>query len=491
MTTFNQRQLHLGLMFWATGTHSAGWRHPLAKTDGAFNIRFIQDVCKTVEAAKFDFIFLGDRLVADPALAKTNPGQMVRLEPFVVASAIAAATERVGIVVTTNTTYSDPFTVARMLASLDHVSHGRASWNIVTGADVAAAKNFSRDAHWTTDARYDWADAFAASVHEIWDSWRERALHREAHDLHIDRRAIDAVQVERAPIQFSGPGPLPRSPQRYPVILHAGTSERSRDLAAKYADVVFTGDARIEASQAYYRDIKARAHAYGRNPHDIKIVPGLVVIVEETTEQAIDVHDTLNRLILLDPEDTSIEPDGKGDTSGGTQPNFQYVGMGRGALRNLSLASDAFGVDLRGHSHHDPVDPALFDQTHEQGREILAYITRLTRRTLDAREPARRITYLDLIHASIAQTSAVVGNPQEVADYMQRWLDEEAADGFNIFPPFLPYSVDRFCDLVVPELQRRGIYRHDYASPLLRDHFGLTPGTHGSTRRPAHSSEEA
>jgi FMN-dependent oxidoreductase (nitrilotriacetate monooxygenase family) len=468
MTRIPARQLHLGLMFWATGTHSAGWRHPLAKTDGAFDIAFIQEVCRTVERAKFDFIFLGDRLVADPALAKTNPGQMARLEPFVVASAIAAATERVGIVVTTNTTYSDPYTVARMLASLDHISGGRASWNIVTGADEAAAYNFSREAHWSNERRYDWAEEFTQSVLKLWDSWAPAALAEDG--LTLDPGAIAPVDYQGKYIRFDDAGPLPRSPQRHPVILHAGTSERSRDLGARYADVLFTGDARIEESQAYYRDIKERARRYGRNPDDVKIVPGLIVVVEETTAAAVATYDALNRLIVLDPEEHAPEK----RASSETQPNFQYVGMGRGARRNLSLASDAFGIDLRGHAHDELAPADLAERTNENGRHILHYITRLTRRTLTAPDPAQRITYLDLIHASIAQTSAVVGNPQEVADYMQLWLESNAADGFNIFPSFVPYSADRFCDLVVPELQRRGIYRQDYSGPQLRDHFQLT-----------------
>jgi FMN-dependent oxidoreductase (nitrilotriacetate monooxygenase family) len=469
-----QRQLHLGLMFWATGTHSAGWRHPLAKTDGAFDIAFIQDICRKVEDAKFDFIFLGDRLVADPALAKTNPGQMARLEPFVVGSAIAAATKHVGIVVTTNTTYSDPFTVARMFASFDLISRGRASWNIVTGADPAAALNFSRTEHWSVDRRYDWADDFTKSVLASWNSWTDGAYsHRDGkHDASvlIDLSGVRPTGFASPLIELSGPSGFPRSPQGRPVILHAGTSERSRDLGARYADVIFTGDARLEPAQAYYRDLKARAKAYGRRPEDLKIVPGLMVVVEPTTQAAIETYDALNELIVLDPEDPVDAPVMGAD---GGKPNFQYVGMGRGAKRNLSLASEALGVDVRGNPHDALVPPDIYERASMSGRQIIDYITRLTRRNLLSDKRSERITYRDLIYASIAQSSAVVGNPQEVADYMQHWFDNEAADGFNIFPPFVPYAVDRFCELVVPELQRRGIYRRDYSGTTLHGHFDL------------------
>ncbi|WP_223851699.1 LLM class flavin-dependent oxidoreductase [Cupriavidus pauculus] len=459
MPDTRHRQLHLGLMFWATGTHSAGWRHPAARADGAFDIAFIQQTCRDAEASCFDFIFLGDRLVADPALARTNPGQMARLEPFVAASAIAAATERVGIVVTTNTTYSDPFTVARMLSSLDHLSAGRASWNVVTGADPAAALNFSRTAHWDNEARYAHAETFTRTVRSLWDAWGPDALTDDDGKLALHARQIRA-----------GGSALPRSPQHHPIILHAGTSERSLDFGARHADVIFTGDARFDVARDFYREVKARAAAYGRNPDDLKVVPGLTVIAEPTTEAAVSTYDTLNRLLTLDPEDPAPEGTHAGDAAAA---DFQYVGMGRGASRNLSLASDVLGVDVRGHAYDALVPADIADRASERGRQILAYITRLTRRDLVAADPARRITYLDLIHASIAQSSAVVGNPAEVADYMQWWFEEGAADGFNVFMPFLPYAMDRFRTLVVPELQRRGIYRQRYGGPRLRDHFNL------------------
>lgn len=469
MTIKKARQLHLGLMFWATGTHSAGWRHPLAKTDGAYDIEFIQQVSAAAERAKFDFIFLGDRLVADPALAKTNPGQMSRLEPFVVASAIAAATDKIGLVVTANTTYSDPYTVARMAASLDHISAGRASWNIVTGADPAAALNFSRTEHWSNEKRYDWAEEFTAATIRLWKSWEEDAYAPAAEgQVQIRPERINNPAFEGNYIKFDAPLNLPRPPQGYPVLLHAGTSDRSRELGARYADVLFTGEAVFEDAKEYYDDVKGQAARFGRSPDDIKIIPGLIVVVEETTEQAVATYDTLNKLILLDPED---EPSASAQENAAGKPHFQYVGLGRGARRNLTLASDAIGVDVRGHALDDLLPPETLARASNAGKDIFAYITRLTRRTTSAQNPAQRITYLDLVHASIAQSSAVVGNPQEVADYMQYWFENGAADGFNIFASFLPYSADRFHELVVPELQRRGIYRRDYSGNTLREHF--------------------
>jgi alkanesulfonate monooxygenase SsuD/methylene tetrahydromethanopterin reductase-like flavin-dependent oxidoreductase (luciferase family) len=198
MTNFSardpNRELHFGLMFWATGTHSAGWRYPGSRADGAYDIEFIQENTKVVERAKFDFLFLGDRLATDPALAATNPAQMSRLEPFVAGSAIAAATSHIGICVTANPTYYDPYTLARLLASLDHLSKGRASWNLVTGADAIAAANFSRDEHWETEKRYDWADEFVDAVRDLWDSWEDDAFIRDKETgRFVDESRVHAI----------------------------------------------------------------------------------------------------------------------------------------------------------------------------------------------------------------------------------------------------------------------------------------------------------
>ncbi|THT98819.1 LLM class flavin-dependent oxidoreductase [Lampropedia puyangensis] len=458
-------------MFWATGTHSAGWRHPDARTDGAFDIAFIQSVVKTAEAAKFDFLFLGDRLVSDPALAKTNPGQMSRLEPFTVASAVAAVTTHIGLVVTANPTYNDPYTVARMTAALDHLSGGRASWNLVTGADPAAAQNFGRKEHWSTEQRYDWADEFVDVVRKLWDSWEDDAVQTDLHGLKIDRNRIHPIAHTGPLIHIDSALDMPRPPQGHVVLLHAGTSDRSRELAAREADVVFTGAATHADAQAYYRDIKARAAKYDRAADDISIMPGLIVITAETTAEAVAIYDQLNALITLDAEDPRTE--GEVNTEDKLQ-GFQYVSLGRGSKRNLTLVSSAIGVDVRGNDHDALVPPDVLTRAHEAGQAIFKFVSTQTRRTVDAADPAQRIRFRDLIHASIAQTATVVGNPQEVADFMQHWLHTEAADGFNIFPSYLPGTVDDFARLVVPELQARGLFRLDYSGHTFRDHLRLT-----------------
>jgi FMN-dependent oxidoreductase (nitrilotriacetate monooxygenase family) len=400
MTRFSDpnRQLHFGLMFWATGTHPAGWRYPGSKADAAYDIEFIQNTTRIVEDAKFDFLFLGDRLATDPALATTNPAQMSRLEPFVAGSAIAAATSHIGIAVTANPTYYDPYTLARLFASLDHLSKGRASWNIVTGADAIAAANFSRDEHWETEKRYDWADELVATVRDLWDSWEDDAFVRDRETgRFIDESKVHAINHRGKSFAVEGPLNVARPPQGQVVLLHAGTSERSRQLGAREADVIFAAGPDIETAKEYYADIKTRAMAYGRAPHEIQILPGLQVIVAETTAEA---HAIRDRLEDLRPKAVQ-------------------------AVDGQKARAGALGSQ-----------------------------------SADPRKPA-------------APVRGIVGNPREVADHIERWFAEEACDGFNVFPDYVPGAVEAFTGLVIPELQSRGLFRKEYAGPTFRDQLNL------------------
>jgi FMN-dependent oxidoreductase (nitrilotriacetate monooxygenase family) len=391
------RQLHFGLMFWATGTHSAGWRYPGSRADGAYDIEFIQDMTKVVERAKFDFLFLGDRLATDPAMATTNPAQMSRLEPFIAGSAIAAATTHIGIAVTANPTYYDPFTLARLLASLDHLSKGRASWNLVTGADAIAAANFSRDEHWETEKRYDWADEFVDSVRDLWDSWEDDALLRDKESgRFIDESKVHAIDHHGRYFDIAGPLNVARPPQGQVILLHAGTSDRSRELGAREADVIFAAGPNFEAAKEYYTDIKTRAASYGRHASEIQILPALQVTVAETTAEA-------NR---------------------------------------------------------------IFDRLEELRPQIVAPVT-----GQKSREGA--LGQSQRVSAPGASPRGLVGNPSEVADYIEEWFVEEACDGFNVFPNYVPGAVEAFAELVIPELQRRGLFRREYTGTTFRDHLNL------------------
>lgn len=442
-----ERELHLGLMFWATGTHAAGWRHPDAQADAAYDIALIQEVSQIAERAKFDFVFLGDRLASDPTLQHSNPAQISRLEPYSTATAIAAATTHIGIVVTANPTYSDPYGIARLLASLDQVSEGRAAWNLVTGADPAAAFNFGRDAHWDTAKRYSWAEECLQVVRDLWDSG-------------AGPDGVAPRRIDHRGRHFSVDGPLDvgRPPSGHVVVFNAGTSDLARELGASQADIIFAGpQPTLALRKEYYADIRARAARHGRQEH-VAVLPGLTPIVAPTTEEAVALYDRLNSLLVLDPEAEVGDLVRKG-------------GIGEGHRRNLSSASEVFGVDVTGNDLASEVPAGTLAAMSEEGVRRLAEITRLTRRTADGPD---RITYGDLVHATPAELShVVVGNPEEVADMIQEWFEGGAADGFNIYPAYVPGSVTAFTELVVPELQRRGLYRKDYRGRTLRDHLGL------------------
>ncbi|NUP27741.1 MAG: LLM class flavin-dependent oxidoreductase, partial [Nocardia sp.] len=248
-----------------------------------------------------------------------------------------------------------------------------------------------------------------------------------------------------------------RPPQGQVILLHAGTSDRSRELGAREADVIFAGQPDLDSAKEYYADVKARAARYGRAADEIRILPGLSVVVAPTTAAAVEIYDRLNSLVPLDPEHETVD-------------SVRFGGLGQGLKRNLASVSQVLEVEVSGHGVHDPVSREVFDAAAPAGRKIFAGITETTRRTVGGAAP---ITYFDLINGITVGSRTVVGNPIEVADHIQRWFEEGAADGFNIFPDFVPGSVQAFTELVVPELQRRGLFRTEYPGTTFRDHLGL------------------
>jgi len=461
------RGLHLGYMYWATGTHPAGWRFPGATAGRAFDPDYIVDVARRAEDAAFDFFFLGDRLATGTEYQYTNTSVLARPEPFTVAGYLAAKTSRIGLVVTANTTYYEPFNLARLTASLDHISAGRAAWNLVTGADPRAAGNYSRSRHGEADERYDRADEFADLVVHLWDSWEDGAFIRNKQTGEfVDGAKIHAVEHEGSYFQVRGPLNLSRPPQGHPVILHAGTSDRSRQLAARDADVVFGAAATIEDGVRYASDLRSRAAALGRDPEGLLVLPGLTPVVAETLEAARAVYDQLNALILLDED---IRYGGAGPDAwpiGGAPPRREDQGPGR---RNLAALSQRLGVDVTGADLDEPVDETVRQSATDEGRRLIA-----TAASRSGRLVGRGLTWRDVLYAHIWGAHVVVGGPSEVADYLEQWLRAGACDGFNIQSAFLLDQLEEFIRLVVPELRRRGLFRTEYTGTTLRDHLGLT-----------------
>ena len=474
------RALHLGYMYWANGTHPAGWRYPGAACGRAFEVDYVVDVARRAEDAAFDFLFLGDRLATGTEYQHTNTSVLARPEPFTLAGYLATKTSRIGLAVTANPTYSEPFNIARLTASLDHITAGRSAWNVVTGSDPRAAANFSRDRHGNADERYDRADEFVSLVRRLWDTWEDGAFvrNKETGEF-VNGDLIHTLDHSGPSFQVRGPLNLSRPPQGHPVVLHAGTSERSRQLAAREADVVFGGAATLQEGLDYASDLRARAAALGRDPAGLLILPGVTPIVAATAGDARAIHDRLNELIVLD-DDIRFGGAGPGAWPVGRQPAWREVyGPGH---RNLGALSQRLGIDVTEAGLARVVDGTAEQAASEGGRRLIATAAHRSGRTV-----GQDLTWRDVLYAHIWSEHVVVGGPAEVADYLESWLRAGACDGFNIQSAFLFEQFDAFTSLVVPELRCRGLFRTEYTGTTLREHLGLPrpANTVTGTGRPA------
>ncbi len=437
--------MRLGAFFYATGHHVAGWRHPSSEADGGINLDRYVGWAKAAEAAKFDLIFLEDGTgIRDADLRSSErTARSTHFEPVTLLSALAAVTHRVGLVATTSTSFNEPFNVARRFASLDHLSGGRAGWNLVTSATDLEAANFGNDKIARHADRYERAEEFVDVVLGLWNTWDD-----------------DAVVIDKASGQFSKPdgfrpldhkgkhfevrGPLnlSRTPQGQPVLVQAGSSGPGKDLAARTAEIVFTANQTLEEAVEFSRDLKGRMARFGRSPDDLKVMPGLFPVVGRTESEARDKFEELQALI--DP----------------------VVG--------LALLSRMVGHDL---SEHDP-DGAVPELPATEGlksRQQLMFDL--------ARREGLTLRRLYLRIAGARGHSQIVGTPAQIVDEMEARFRAGGADGFNIMPPTLPGGLDDFIELVLPELRRRGLFRTEYEGTTLRSHLGSRPpGGHGPAR---------
>ncbi len=410
----SRRQMKLGLFLWATGHHIAAWRHPKAHVTAGIDIAHYIELARTAEAAKFDMVFCEDAA----GLREANVGiasqtsRSIGFEPVSLLSALAARTERIGLVSTASTSYNEPYGLARMFASLDNLSAGRAGWNLVTSASPIEAANFVATGLRPHADRYERAREFAAAVTGLW-------LGRPGHDGQ----------------GFSAHDPLdiPPSPQGAPVMVQAGASDDGKDLAARTADVVFSAAQTFDEAKAFYDDLKGRLAVYGREPDDIKILPGVAPVVAETEAQAREKHDQLQELI---PDDVGV-----------------------------ALLSSYLSISDLGRYPLDGPLPELPESEGMKSRQALV-IEQARRDGLSIRDLARYF-------AGARGHWRLVGTPAQVADQLQARFEGGAADGFNVMPSWFPGEFDAFARLVVPELQRRGLFRKDYEGRTLREHLGL------------------
>lgn len=429
------RHLKLFLFPAASGAHVAAWRHP-ASRDGAPDFAADRATAELAEAAGFDALFFADRLAfggRDKASAERSSGA-AGLEPLTLLAALSAVTRDIGLVATASTSYQEPFHVARSFASLDHLSGGRAGWNLVTSLTDAEAGNFGREQHFEHGERYQRAEEFVDVVKALWDSLEDDAFPRDkATGRYLDGSKVHPLQHRGRHFSVRGPLNVPRPPQGHPLVVQAGSSEEGLQLAARVADVVFTTQQELAQAQAFYRELKSRLPAFGRQPEQQLIMPGLSVIVGRSRGEAEDKLRALNELIDIDV-----------------------------AVSFLSALSG--GTDLSAY----PLDGPLPELALTNGnRSKQALFLR------QAREKGLSIRQLALQVAGSGGHRVLLGTAEEVADDLQLWFESGAADGFNFKPLYLDDNLREFAEQVLPILRERGLFKHQYAAGTLREKLGL------------------
>jgi FMN-dependent oxidoreductase (nitrilotriacetate monooxygenase family) len=434
------RHMSLALSIANLGYHYAAWRHPDVPADGNMDFDHFRHCARIAEAGKFDLVFLADsaavRDLEDPRIAREMEHQIVKHEPLALLAAMSAITSRVGLVCTASATYNEPYNLARTLATLDHISEGRAGWNMVTGFSLDEAQNFGLDELHNSDLRHARAAEFVDVMNGLFDAWDENAFVRNKQTgIYYDPAGMRVLNHSGKYFKVRGPLDVPRPPQQRIPIFTAGTSDNAMELAAMKADVVYGGQPSLELARTYYADVKSRLAKYGRSPESLKMMPGIMAFVGRTQQEAQDKFDMMQGL---------IEP---------------RLGLGLLAVNNFP--------DYRGYDIDGPVP----DLPIEEGRK--SFFSRALNDQVKRDGLTIRQLY-ELVSGGFWHMG-VVGTPTRIADIMEEWFTTGAADGFNIQPPCVPLSAEDFVELVIPELQRRGLFRRDYEFSTLRGHLGLVP----------------
>ncbi|WP_329125050.1 LLM class flavin-dependent oxidoreductase [Streptomyces sp. NBC_01353] len=434
MTATSPRRLHLNAFLMNAGHHDAAWRHPRTQPERVTDLRYFQQLAQTAERGLLDSVFLADGLAL---WGNARYNALGGFEPLTLLSALAAVTEHVGLIATVSTTFNEPFHTARKFASLDHISGGRAGWNIVTSGTVNEARNFGQDEHLEHRLRYERAREFVEVATKLWDSWEDDAilLDRER-GVYADTDRVREINHRGESFGVQGPLNVPRSPQGYPLLVQAGSSEDGKEFAAQYAEAVFTAQQCLADGQAFYKDLKSRLARHGRAEDQLLVLPGIAPVIGSTEAEARELERELTELQI---------------------PEY-----------GLAQLSGMLGTDLTGLPLDGPL-PELPEERDINGNKsrftLVAELGRrdgLTLRELIARLGAGR------------GHQVLAGTPEQIADQIQEWFTHGAADGFNIMPPHLPGGLEDFVDHVVPILQRRGLFRTEYTGRTLREHYGLT-----------------
>ena len=430
----NSRQLRLGAFMRPVSIHTAAWRYPGAWPDANFNFDHLRRFAQTLERGRFDAFFMADHLAVlnMPLDGLKRSATVTSFDPLTLLPALAVVTQHLGLIATASTTYNEPYHVARKFASLDHLSGGRAGWNVVTSGNPHEAMNFGLEEHVGHAQRYQRAREFYDVVTGLWDSWADDAFVRDVDaGVYFDPAKLHVLHHHGQFLKVRGPLNVARPPQGWPVIVQAGASDAGRQLAAETAEVIFGAGGSLAYAREFYADVKRRTVAAQRDPDHLKVLPGAFVVVGDSAAEAREKRARLDRLVHYDS-----------------------------AIASLSIA---LGHDVSGLDPDAPLPSIPETNASKSGRERVIELAH--REHLTVRQLAQRVGgYAGL---------AFVGTPTMIADQMEEWFFTEACDGFNVMFPYLPGGLDDFVDRVVPELQRRGLFRREYEGRTLRENLGL------------------
>lgn len=428
------RRLHLGAFMRPVSIHTAAWRYPGGMPDANFNFKHLKRFAQTLERGKFDAFFMADHLAVlnMPMEALKRSATVTSFDPATLLPALAVVTEHLGLIATASTTFDQPYHVARRFAALDHLSGGRAGWNLVTTSNPDAALNFGLEEHVEHAERYRRGREFFDVVTGLWDSWADDAFIRDVESgIYFDPDKMHVLNHKGPYLSVRGPLNVARPIQGWPVIVQAGASDAGRQIAAETAEMIFTAQTTLADGQRFYADVKGRMQKLGRNPDHLKILPGCLVVVGDTVEEAREKRALLDSLVHYDSAIASL---------------------------SIALGHDASRFDPDG-----PLPDIPESNASKSGRERAIALAK--REDLTVRQLAQRLGGYGGL--------AMVGNPKAIADQMEEWLVTEGSDGFNVMFPYLPAGIDDFVDRVVPELQRRGLFRREYEGTTLRENLGL------------------
>lgn len=433
----NKGQIRLGAFLPAAGHHVAAWRHPDAPTNGGLSFAHYKGLARIAENARFDMLFLADGVAVRRALdpeTLSRTGHIDHFEPLTLLSALSAVTEHIGLAATVSTTYNEPYHIARKFASLDYLSGGRAGWNVVTSATDAEARNFNRDQQMDHRLRYERAREFLSVTKGLWDSWEDDAFPRDkVSGVYVDPEKLHVLHHKGAHFSVNGPLNVARPIQGYPVIIQAGASEDGQEFAAETAEVIFTAWRTIEEARTFYKGIKGRLARYGRSPEHFKIMPGVFPVIGQTEAEAREKYEQLQELI--------------------------HPKVGLSLLSGL-----AGGVDLSQYPLDGPLPELPTTNGNQSRRQLMSDLAGRENLTI-------RQLYLAVAGARGHWTTW--GTPEQIADQLEEWFVTDAADGFNVMPPYLPGGLTDFVEQVIPVLQRRGLFRTEYEGRTLRENLGL------------------